>query len=593
MFAREHKNGNHTISNSQKEKKRPFILGREGTNADRFVRDAQGTIIQMKTELGGVNDPSEREADTIADQVVEKQGNRNDVQSSEEESVQMKPASNQISPVRSKPNASTPVDPSFQSQLNETKGGGSEMSNETRGEMESGFGTDFKNVRIHADQKANEMSQSIGAKAFTQGNDIYFNSGQYQPGSKQGKKLLAHELTHTIQQKGTNSNSIQRSEVDGSAGGNLEDSASLINAHVNETLESIRSEFEDLSSYENRSAFVKKVFKKIGAMSDILEYQSKIEVWVEKELEEGKYWKIPYSQNTKYANVKENFGFWKTFKVLGPTMLVAGTRIGSDKLGHFFHEGFEYYEDIKKYIDTHEGYNPYQRSTWGGWETMQDYYHDLETGKQGTGTTGVYSFADLAANYAGFSFYIDLLIDPNMKFDVKSYMGEHITPSEGSDGKGYDSSNTRSHWSEETNNNMYRRSVGRYVWANILGDNQWVSESSTSNYTNANLSFYVGSDESNTKITFVGNNVDQISEEYSGKRIPISLREGNPFEKITTEDRAKPKYDIIDGVSISGELKDKEKNTAQIFIESLSEYQLTVTLTKSGESPQTWKFNRV
>ena len=81
--------------------------------------------------------------------------------------------------------------------------GGSKMDPNTKSEMESGFGADFSNVNIHNDSEAAQMSQNIGAQAFTHGNDVYFNDGKYNPGSKEGKHLLAHELTHTIQQKGS------------------------------------------------------------------------------------------------------------------------------------------------------------------------------------------------------------------------------------------------------------------------------------------------------------------------------------------------------------------------------------------------------
>ena len=89
---------------------------------------------------------------------------------------------------------------SFESTLNSSKGGGSPLPDGTRSEMENGIGANFGNVRIHTDSQAAYMSQSIQAKAFTHGNDIYFNQGQYNPESTGGKHLLAHELTHTVQQ---------------------------------------------------------------------------------------------------------------------------------------------------------------------------------------------------------------------------------------------------------------------------------------------------------------------------------------------------------------------------------------------------------
>lgn len=66
--------------------------------------------------------------------------------------------------------------------------------------MESKFGQDFSNVRVHTDPDAENASQKLGANAFTVGNDIAFAPGKYNPSTRDGKKLLAHELTHTLQQ---------------------------------------------------------------------------------------------------------------------------------------------------------------------------------------------------------------------------------------------------------------------------------------------------------------------------------------------------------------------------------------------------------
>jgi hypothetical protein len=97
--------------------------------------------------------------------------------------------------------------------LNSAKGRGTPLPDETRSKMESGFGTDFSQVNIHTDQEAEQMNKQIGARAFTHGNDVYFNSGEYKPNTTEGDHLLAHELTHTVQQGGSvrrKSNTIQK-----------------------------------------------------------------------------------------------------------------------------------------------------------------------------------------------------------------------------------------------------------------------------------------------------------------------------------------------------------------------------------------------
>ncbi|MCW3464580.1 eCIS core domain-containing protein [Chitinophaga nivalis] len=77
---------------------------------------------------------------------------------------------------------------------------GDHMSPETCAEMSNAIGADFRNVKIHTDTTAVQLSNELGAQAFTHGNDVYFNSGKYDPAGATGKHLLAHELTHVVQQ---------------------------------------------------------------------------------------------------------------------------------------------------------------------------------------------------------------------------------------------------------------------------------------------------------------------------------------------------------------------------------------------------------
>ncbi|MEM6253778.1 MAG: DUF4157 domain-containing protein [Cyanobacteria bacterium P01_D01_bin.156] len=94
----------------------------------------------------------------------------------------------------------TPAVPGgFEGQLASHRGGGQPLSDQTRAFMEPRFGADFGGVRVH---ETPDLANAIQAQAFTHGQDIYFNSGKYNPGSSGGKELLAHELTHTLQQSG-------------------------------------------------------------------------------------------------------------------------------------------------------------------------------------------------------------------------------------------------------------------------------------------------------------------------------------------------------------------------------------------------------
>ncbi|GIG59449.1 hypothetical protein Lfu02_38210 [Longispora fulva] len=80
-------------------------------------------------------------------------------------------------------------------------GGGTGLDPDTRGDMESRFGQDFGDVRVHTDGAAHDSAKAVNAQAYTVGSNIVFQRGMYDPGSSQGRHMLAHELTHVVQQR--------------------------------------------------------------------------------------------------------------------------------------------------------------------------------------------------------------------------------------------------------------------------------------------------------------------------------------------------------------------------------------------------------
>lgn len=90
-----------------------------------------------------------------------------------------------------------PVSDRISSQIESSRGGGSALDDGMRSSMEHGFGTSFDGVRVHSDSNAAQLNRSISAKAFTTGNDIFLGPGQ----SASDSHLMAHELTHVVQQK--------------------------------------------------------------------------------------------------------------------------------------------------------------------------------------------------------------------------------------------------------------------------------------------------------------------------------------------------------------------------------------------------------
>lgn len=133
------------------------------------------------------------------EEVQAKMDKEEPVQRQEEEEVQAKIEEEpiQTKSIFGKTNSTASVEQKLQA----SKGQGNLLSDNIRAEMESGFGIDLGHIRIHTGSKAVQMSQALRAQAFTNGNDIYFNKGKYNPSTTSGKKLLAHELTHTVQQR--------------------------------------------------------------------------------------------------------------------------------------------------------------------------------------------------------------------------------------------------------------------------------------------------------------------------------------------------------------------------------------------------------
>lgn len=216
-------------------------------------------VVQAKLKIGAPNDPYEQEADRVAHHVMrvadsEVAGEATSqvpmetaalsIQrmcsecAEEEESLQRKPiqdATNslQISPVKQpvtaqfpcynqtaniqrkamKQEEEEPLEKQLGADLTPTitldgeagiqslRGGGQPMSESERAFFEPRFGHDFSKVRIHSAARAVAFAQEAGAKAFTVGSDVVFGAGQYSPGTREGRRLMAHELTHVVQQQ--------------------------------------------------------------------------------------------------------------------------------------------------------------------------------------------------------------------------------------------------------------------------------------------------------------------------------------------------------------------------------------------------------
>lgn len=166
--------------------------------------------LQKKLAIGLSNDPLEREADLVADEVVNgcRQGDLSRVR------VRTQRGSRAAAPQRA---------PVSQSVGDAIASPGVPLSPPLRRDMEARFGHDFSAVRLHHGAEAERSSREIDARAYTLGSDIVFGAGQFAPESTSGRRLLAHELTHVVQQSGTAAGIVRRDTFVGAAGTTAKD----------------------------------------------------------------------------------------------------------------------------------------------------------------------------------------------------------------------------------------------------------------------------------------------------------------------------------------------------------------------------------
>lgn len=171
--------------------------------------------IQTKLTVGSANDPHEHEADSMANQVTRMPQNtfiqRKCDQCENEEKLQKKSEA-AIQTTKPAGAAQTAVPESIAHEIKLSSGSGSKLDQHTNNFMSRRFGHSFNDVTIHSDTRAARLSNDLNAKAFTVGKDIYFNQNQYNPTSEDGRHLLAHELTHTIQQ-GDSAKRVQKLDL--------------------------------------------------------------------------------------------------------------------------------------------------------------------------------------------------------------------------------------------------------------------------------------------------------------------------------------------------------------------------------------------
>jgi hypothetical protein len=186
-----------------------------------------GSRIQRKLKIGATDDPLEREADSVASRVMNSQSidafisgaplriSRKCAACKEEDLLQKK--SSARAPDAETATAAVPM---------VLRDAGRPLDGATRRFFEPRFGRDFSAVRVHHDLSAGKSADALNAHAYTVGNDIVFGSGRFAPSSSAGRALLAHELTHVVQQAGGQSGAVVRRKCGEKELGNMEVDAS-------------------------------------------------------------------------------------------------------------------------------------------------------------------------------------------------------------------------------------------------------------------------------------------------------------------------------------------------------------------------------
>ena len=161
--------------------------------------------VQPKLTIGQPNDKYEQEADRVAEQVVQQinspqfsaTGSNNPAPNTTgngKPKLQLKPIFQRRSAIEGE------ATPDLESSINRARGGGQALDVGLQRKMGQAMGADFSRVKVHTDAQSDQLNKSIQAKAFTTGQDVFFRQGAYEPSSRGGQELIAHELTHVVQQ---------------------------------------------------------------------------------------------------------------------------------------------------------------------------------------------------------------------------------------------------------------------------------------------------------------------------------------------------------------------------------------------------------
>lgn len=160
----------------------------------------QRSALQPKLTINASHDPYEQEADRVADRVTQPPTTQSSTHSRNTDGL-TQPV--QLRPLIQTASESAVEAAGLEQRLAARRGQGRPLADAVQTSMSAGLGYNFSSVRVHTDSEAVHLNHALGTQAFTHRQDVYFGSGKYAPDSATGSHLLAHELTHVVQQTGS------------------------------------------------------------------------------------------------------------------------------------------------------------------------------------------------------------------------------------------------------------------------------------------------------------------------------------------------------------------------------------------------------
>ncbi len=285
-------------------------IQRKPQNRLKTVFQTRRLAIQAKLNIGEPNDKYEQEADATASKVVQQINSpmqdqsvqRQESMEEEDEELQRSPISKiqRQGAIEGEEELQTKsvlqrrgnvgggeASQDLESSIQSARGRGQSLDVNLQAKMGQAMGADFSDVKVHTDSKSDQLNKSIQAKAFTTGQDVFFRQGEYNPSSQSGQELIAHELTHVMQQSAVR-------EVSNQSHSNTKSSSPQIQRLISEEdFKRLAGDVSTVASLDNSTySKILKILKKYPKEKNKQKYLDQLEelcnAWIAQHMSQGK-----------------------------------------------------------------------------------------------------------------------------------------------------------------------------------------------------------------------------------------------------------------------------------------------------------------